>query len=101
MFEGTNKNIQEIATPSPDDIEAALALIDEDHELKNHPRVQALISTDFVTEDGRQLDPGNFLAAVKEALSREPETESTESYEARIARIMDAMVTHSNLTQLH
>jgi len=93
-FEST-QNFQNIPTPSPEDIQAALELIEEDQELRSHPRVTALIESDFVTENGRQLDPGNFLAAVKEALAKERPSEETGSYQERIDRVMSAMVVHS------
>lgn len=84
--------------PTAEDIQAALELIKEDPTLMAHPRVQALVETDFITADGRQLDPGNFLAAVKEALEKEVQTEQTEPYEVRVARIMDSLVVHGEGT---
>jgi hypothetical protein len=81
-----------------DDIEAALKLIDERPELKENARVQALIARDFVTEDGRQLDPGDFLNSMLQSLEvidNEPEPLSATE---RMKRIEEAMVVHSRPT---
>ncbi|PIZ54516.1 hypothetical protein COY24_03515 [Candidatus Uhrbacteria bacterium CG_4_10_14_0_2_um_filter_41_21] len=100
MFENQNEVISKTPTPSQEDIESALELISEDEVLKSNPRVLKLVETGFITEDGRQLDPGNFLTAVKEALANEPLIEEkTEMYEDRVNRIMNAMVVHSNSTR--
>lgn len=95
----TRKITSAIPTPTPEDIKAALELIEEDEDLSQHPRVKALIARDFITEDNIQLDPGNFLVAVKNALAREQITETPEAYSDRIERIMSAMVTHSQPTR--
>lgn len=44
------------------DIEAANQLVAENKLLKDSPRVKALMENDYVTEDGRQLDPGEFIS---------------------------------------
>lgn len=48
---------------------AAQQLISENSVLANNPRVQKLAENDFVTEDGIELDPGNFLAKMLEFIS--------------------------------
>jgi hypothetical protein len=80
------------------DYEAARELIERDEALKRHPRVQELLANDFIDHDGRQIDAGNFLAAVKNAQEAQP-TEAPEAFTDRIDRILDAMVIHSESTR--
>lgn len=87
---------ENVPTPSPDDIQAALDLIEENATLRNHPRVQALIKTNFVTESGRQLDPGNFLSRV---LSLVEQDAQGESYEVKVERALQAMAVDSSPTR--
>ena len=65
---------------------AARELIEENELLRDNPRVKALEENNFLTEDGRELDPGNFLAAMIDfigaqetgAVSREDIAEAVE-----------------------
>jgi len=50
--------------PTQEDLQAADQLIIENELLEQNPRVKLLQENNFVTEDGRQLDAGNFLAAM-------------------------------------
>lgn len=74
---------ENVPTPTQEDINAALELIAENDELKNHPRVQQLIASNFITEDGRQLDPGNFLSRVLGSLDKS-NMMSPEEYSKRV-----------------
>lgn len=91
QFKGQNEHIQLI---SDEDMAAAVALIEEDERLKNHPRVKQLLANDFITEDGRSLDAGNFLAAVLKSLETKPTANENEVTTV----LAEAMVVHSRPT---
>jgi len=61
-FESPQENVKPV--PTQEDLQAADQLIAENELLAQNPRVQMLKENNFVTEDGRQLDAGNFLAAM-------------------------------------
>lgn len=82
-------------TPTLEDLDAAKGLIEENEILKNHPRVQMLLENNFITEEGRQLDPGNFLASMLEYLSKNNDPSETE-FNAVVA---EQMVVHSKGTR--
>ena len=69
---------QQIPAPSNEDIEAAEELIAGNELLSANPRVQMLRENLFVTEDGRQLDAGNFLAAMLAFLEKQGATATQE-----------------------
>ena len=61
-FESPQENMKPV--PTQEDLQAADQLIAENELLAQNPRVQMLKENNFVTEDGRQLDAGNFLSAM-------------------------------------
>jgi hypothetical protein len=61
-FETPQENVK--LEPTQEDLQAADQLISENEILAQNPRVKMLQENNFVTEDGRQLDAGNFLAAM-------------------------------------
>lgn len=70
----SNENMglnQQIPQPSNEDLEAAEDLIAGNELLSSNPRVKKLQENLFVTEDGRQLDAGNFLAAMVAFLEKQ------------------------------
>ncbi len=96
MFESLNRN--EKPSVTPEDIEAAIELIKERPELRDNPRVKALVEREFVTEDGRQLDPGEFLSKMLdhlESMDNEPEPLTPAE---RMKKIEDAMVVYAKPT---
>lgn len=92
QFNGKNEHIQII---SDEDLEAAKALIAEDERLSNHPRVRTLLANDFIAEDGRSIDAGNFLAAVLKSLEAKPM--ATEEEVSSV--LTEAMAIHSRPTR--
>lgn len=97
-FEITNTETSKVEitpTPSQEDIIAALDLIEENPTLRNHPAVLKLIENNFITDDGRQLDPGNYLSDVLAKVNESMNTESAETTMQRIDRIMNSIVVHS------
>ena len=93
-FEGVPDNAAE---QTEQDLDAARQLIEKNPVLRDNSRVQFLAENDFVTEDGRQLDAGNFLASMLKYL----ESQSGESQSGAVdaeqldAAISENMVTHS------
>lgn len=69
---------QQIPTPSSEDLDAAADLIANNELLAANPRVKLLQENMFMTEDGRQLDAGNFLAAMLAFLEKEGSTATQE-----------------------
>jgi hypothetical protein len=69
---------QQIPTPSNEDLDAAADLIASNELLAANPRVKLLQENMFVTEDGRQLDAGNFLAAMLAFLEKQGATATQE-----------------------
>ncbi len=63
-FMSPEKNPLENNKPSQADLNSARDLIEENPLLRDNPRVQMLSDNDFVTENGRQLDPGDFIASM-------------------------------------
>ena len=62
---------QQIPSPSNEDLVAADELIASNEILSANPRVKMLQENAFVTEDGRQLDAGNFLASMLAFLEKQ------------------------------
>lgn len=72
---------------SDEALEAAKELVAENKLLSENPRVQALMANEFITEDGRELDPGNFLASMLNYIeSQEPGTVTNEDIAEAIER---------------
>lgn len=69
-FEGVNRGANNIDR-SEGAFEAANQLIAENELLRNNPRIKALQENDFITEDGRELDPGDFIAKMLNYLESE------------------------------
>lgn len=88
-FEGVPDNAAE---QTEQDLDAARQLIEENPVLRDNPRVQFLAENDFVTEDGRQLDAGNFLASMLKYLESQSGAVGAEQLDAAIS---ENMVTHS------
>ena len=108
-----NEYTPEIKEPSVEDLNAAEDLIKEHPLLKDHPRVQQLLENNFVLEDGRQLDPGEFLAnvlAVEEAratkiaegeLKEDLDSDPLNASEVdMVSRVIDSLVVHSDRPEL-
>lgn len=78
---------------SEEAMKAARELIAENELLRDNERVQALAENDFVAENGRELDPGNFLASMLDYIeAQEPGTISREDLTAAVER---TLVEHS------
>lgn len=86
------------AIPPVEDIDAAAELIRDNDILRNNPRVMKLLENNFVTEDGRQLDPVNFLAAMLDYIETQ---DGQVKPELLAAEIEEQMVVHSKPTQLN
>ena len=87
---------------SPEDIQAAQELIEENSELSNNPRVKMLLENDFTLEGGSPVDAGDFLAAMINYLSKTGTTK--ESPSSGLDAALDeftagVMVVHSRPTQ--
>ena len=78
---------QQIPGPSNEDLNAAEELINGNELLTANPRVKMLQENLFVTEDGRQLDAGNFLAAMLAFLEKQGASATQED----LNQVLDSM----------
>ena len=86
---------ESVPVPSEADFEAAQQLVEENELLRNNPRVQMLVENDFVTEEGRQLDPGNFLHSMLAYLESQQADVTQEQLSAAVDRKVEEGIVHS------
>lgn len=94
--ESANGQKSEIPQPTSEDLQIAEDLINEDEVLRKNERVKQLLENEFVTEDGRQLDPGNFLAAMLDFIKTQSGSVTDEQLDAELET---QMVVHSRPTR--
>lgn len=86
-FESQNNHREILSDRSEEAMQAARELIEENEMLNNNSRVKALSDNNFITEDGRELDPGNFIAAMLNYIeSQETGTATTEEISSAVDR---------------
>lgn len=74
--------------PTIADLQAADELIAENAILAGNPRVKYLQENNFVTEEGRQLDAGDFLSAMLNFL----QTQGVDATTADLDQALDSLL---------
>ena len=84
---------------SYDDLTAARELIAGNEVLRTNPRVVALSENDFVTEDGVEVDAGNFLTAILAYIEESGDTKTITTDDIATA-LESSGVVHSRAPEL-